>query len=252
MKKIGLIILAGGKGTRMNQEVPKVLTEINGVSLIEKLLGSVGKFFDKSDIYIVVGYKGEDVINKLNDEYNFIWQKEQLGTGHAVIQCREELKGRYENILILYGDTPFITEKTLKLLMDLHLDSNSIFSMITLKIDNFEKENAPYWKFGRIIRDEEDNVIKIIEFSDSTDYEKNITEINPAIYCVKDAWLWSNLDDIRNNNIQNEYYLTDLVFLANNQGLDIKTLQVNDNIELMGINSRDDLKIAKKSHKFDA
>ncbi|HNV97463.1 MAG TPA: NTP transferase domain-containing protein [bacterium] len=251
MKKIGLIILAGGRGTRMNQEIPKVLTEINGVSLIEKLLRGVEKFFDKFDIYIVVGYKGEDVINKLGSEYNFIWQREQLGTGHAVIQCKEKLKGKYENILILYGDTPFITEKTLRSLVDLHLEDNSIFSMITLKIENFENENILYWKFGRIIRDKSNNVTKIVEFKDSSEYEKNITEVNPAIYCVKDFWLWNNLDNIKNNNAQSEYYLTDLVFLANNQGIDIKTLRVNDSIELMGINSCNDLEIAKKSHKFD-
>lgn len=247
MQKIGVIILAGGKGTRMNQEIPKVLTEINGISLIEKLLQNVEKFFNKSDIYIVVGYKGEDVIEKLNNNYNFVWQREQLGTGHAVSQCEKELKGKYENILILYGDTPFITEKTLKSLVNLHIDNNSSFSMITLKIENFENENAPYLKFGRIIRNESNEVTKIVEFKDSTDEEKNVTEVNPAIYCIKDAWLWKNLESIGNNNAQNEYYLTDLVFMVNNQGIDIKTLQVNDNIELMGINSLDDLEIAKKS-----
>lgn len=247
-KDIGLIILAGGKGTRMNQEIPKVLTEINGICLIEKLLENVKKFFTKEYIYIVVGYKGQDVIDKLENQYNFVWQKEQLGTGHAVSECRENLQGKYKNILILYGDTPFITEKTLKSLVDLHLENESTFSMITLKIKDFENENSVYWKFGRIIRDENNKVIKIVEFKDANDEEKKVTEVNPAIYCVKDEWLWENLRQINNENAQKEYYLTDLVFLANKQGLDIKTLQVEDNVELMGINSADDLEIAKNSH----
>ncbi|HNZ86751.1 MAG TPA: NTP transferase domain-containing protein [bacterium] len=247
-EKIGIIILAGGKGTRMNQEIPKVLTEINGVTLIEKLLRNVEKFFDRKEINIVVGFKGEDVINKLQNRYNFIWQKEQLGTGHAVMQCRESLEGKYKSILILYGDTPFITENTLRNIIELHEENNYVFSMITLKLDNFENTNSLYWKFGRIIRDENGKVLMIVEFKDATEYEKNVTEVNPAIYCVKDDWLWNNLENIDNNNFQKEYYLTDLVFLANKQGVSMGTLIVRDNLELMGINSQEDLEIAKKIH----
>lgn len=247
---IGIIILAGGKGTRMNQEIPKVLTEIEGVSLIEKLLASVEKFFNKNDIHIVVGFKGEMVIDKLGNDYNFVWQREQLGTGHAVMQCREDLKNKYKSFLILYGDTPFIKEDTLKSIIDLHERNDLTFSMITLKIKDFKNENELYWKFGRIIRDERDRVLKIVEFKDASDEEKTVTEVNPAIYCVKDNWLWDNLESVSNKNAQNEYYLTDLVFLANNQGMEIGTLQVKDNIELMGINSTSDLEIAKKSHRL--
>lgn len=251
MQKIGIIILAGGKGTRMNQEIPKVLTKIDGVTLIEKLLASVEKFFDKSDIHVVVGFKGEMVVSRLGDQYNFVWQKEQLGTGHAVMQCKENLKNKYESFLILYGDTPFIKEDTLKSIIDLHEKNDFTFSMITLKIKDFENENELYWKFGRIIRDERGNVLKIVEFKDANDEEKKVTEVNPAIYCVKDNWLWDNLESVSNNNAQNEYYLTDLVFLANKENINIGTLQVNDNLELMGINSIDDLEIAKNSHKLN-
>ena len=119
-KNIGLIILAAGRGTRMNQEIPKVLTELNGISLIEKLLKSTENFFSKEDIYIVVGYKGQDVIDRLKNEYSFIWQKEQLGTGHAVKQCEDVLKNKYDNLLVLCGDMPFILDTTIGSIADTH------------------------------------------------------------------------------------------------------------------------------------
>lgn len=248
---LGLIILAGGKGSRMNQEIPKVLTSINGVSLIEKLLSSVEKFFLKQNISIVVGYKGEKIIEILGDKsssvgkYNFVWQKEQLGTAHAISQCRESLQDKYDNFLILYGDTPFIKEQTLKSVIDSHLNKNSIFTMITLKLENFENENLCYVKFGRIIRDQKNNIYKIVEYKDASDEEKKSTEVNPAIYCIENEWLWKNLDKINNENAQNEYYLTDLVSLAHDQKININTIIVRNNLELIGINTPEDLSIAK-------
>ncbi len=245
-KNIGLIILAGGKGTRMNQDIPKVLTELDGVCLIEKLLESVEKFFSKEDISIVVGYKGQEVIDRLKNQYNFVWQREQLGTGHAVSQCKDSLIGKYDSVLILYGDMPFITEETLKSIMDLHYEKDSIFTMITLKLKDFENENSVYWKFGRVIRNESGDVIKIVEFKDALEEEKKVTEVNPAIYCMKDNWLWKNLDNIKNNNSQSEYYLPDLVLIARDQQIQVQILALENNHELMGINTQEELNIAKR------
>ena len=249
MKNISIIILAAGKGTRMNADMPKVLTQLNNESLIKNLLKTVNKTEYSDSVSVVVGYKGENVIEKLGSEYNFIWQLEQLGTGHAVQQCETSLKNKAENHLILYGDVPFISLETINGAINLHQKEDSVLTMVTLKIKNFEDSNNAYWHFGRVIRNEKGDILKIVEFRDATDEEKKITEVNPAIYCVKDEWLWENLAKLKDNNSQGEYYLTDLVNLAHQQNLKINSFVVENGFEFMGINTKEDLELAQKIYK---
>ena len=249
MNKISIIILAAGQGTRMNAGQPKVLTQLNDESLIENLLKTISKTEYSNSVSVVVGYQGEKVIDRLGDKYKFIWQREQLGTGHAVQQCETSLKNKAEDHLILYGDVPFISSKTIKGIINLHQKENSILTMVTLKIKDFEGSNQTYWHFGRVIRKEQGNILKIIEFKDTNEEEKKITELNPAIYCVQDKWLWDNLNKLKNNNNQAEYYLTDLVNLAHQQGLKVNSFTVKDNFELMGVNTKEDVKLAQKIYQ---
>lgn len=245
MEKISIIILAAGKGTRMNHYRPKVLTQLNGESLIENLLKTVNKTECSDSVSVVVGYEGQSVIDKLGDKYNFVWQKEQLGTGHAVQQCEDSLKNKYDSHLILYGDVPFISFDTIQDIIKMHQDKSSILTMVTLKLPDFEGIHSIYSHFGRIIR-EENEIAKIVEFKDASEEEKKVTELNPAIYCIKDEWLWQNLDKIKSNNNQKEYYLTDLVNLAHEQNIKINSFVIDDGFELMGINTKEDLELAKK------
>ncbi len=256
MKDISLMILAAGKGTRMGKPLPKVLIQLDGETLIENLLKSIKQTEYSNSVSIVIGFQGEKVIDRLGnksphlkqgsgDKYNFIWQKEQLGTGHAVQQCEESLKGKYDSHLILYGDVPFISPKTIQGIIDLHKENSSVLAMVTLKLPDFDDMHNVYYHFGRIIRDKDNEIIKIVEFKDTTEQERNITEVNPAIYCVDDSWLWENLNKIKNYNHQNEYYLTDLVDLAHQQGIKVNSLIVNDGFELMGVNTKDELEVAK-------
>ena len=246
MEKISIIILAAGKGTRMNPYQPKVLTQLNGESLIENLLKTINKTESSDSVSIVIGYKGQSVIDKLGDKYNYIWQKEQLGTGHAVQQCKSSLENKYDSHLILYGDVPFISLDTIQDIIRMHQDKNSILTMVTLKLPDFEGIHSIYSHFGRIIRDDNEEIAKIIEFKDANQEEKKVTELNPAIYCVKDEWLWKNLDKIKSNNNQREYYLTDLVNLAHEQNIKINSFVIDDGFELMGINTKEDLELARK------
>lgn len=246
-KGFSIIILAAGKGVRMNQDIPKVLTELdNGNCLIENLLSNIKNTNYIDDVSVVVGFKGQDVISRLKNKYRFIWQRETLGTGHAVMQCQEELKGHYKNHLILYGDTPFISPETIENVINIHKENYSIFSILTLKLDNFEDINKCYFNFGRIVRDSDGEISKIVEFKDASDEEKNITEVNPAIFCIKDDWLWENLNKINSNNSQREYYLTDLIELAHNQNIKIKSFVSKNNFEFIGVNTIDQLDFAKK------
>jgi len=249
MKNISIIILAAGKGTRMNVGHPKVLTQLNGESLIENLLKTVNKTEYSNSVSVVVGYQGEEVIKRLGDEHNFVWQKEQLGTGHAVQQCENSLKDKYDSHLVLYGDVPFISLDTIQNIIKMHQEKESVLTMVTLKLSDFEEIHHIYSHFGRIIRNKEDQIVKIVEFKDASEEEKKITELNPAIYCVKDGWLWENLDKIKSNNNQSEYYLTDLVNLAHQQDIKINSFVINDGFELMGVNTKEDLELAQKIYR---
>lgn len=246
-KELSIIILAAGKGVRMNQDIPKVLTMLdNGNCLIENLLENIKETSYIKNVSVVVGFKGQNVIDKLGNKYNYIWQRETLGTGHAVIQCRNELKGHYNSHLILYGDMPFISPETIENIVNIDMEDDSIFSILTLQLNNFEDINSCYMNFGRIVRDSDGEIIKIVEFKDATDEEKKITEVNPAIFCIKDEWLWENLDKINSNNSQKEYYLTDLIALAHNQNIKIKSFISKNNFEFIGINTIEQLDFAKK------
>jgi bifunctional UDP-N-acetylglucosamine pyrophosphorylase / glucosamine-1-phosphate N-acetyltransferase len=248
MKNISIIILAAGRGTRMNADQPKVLTQLNGESLIENLLKTVNKTEHSDSVSVVVGYKGESVIDRLGDKYNFVWQKEQLGTGHAVQQCEDSLKDKNDSHLILYGDVPFISLDTIQNIIKMHQDKDSVLTMVTLKLPDFEGQRNMYSNFGRIIRDD-DKIVKIVEFKDASEEEKKVTELNPAIYCIKDEWLWENLNKIKSNNNQKEYYLTDLVNLAHEQDIKVNSFVIEDDLELMGINTKEDLELAQKIYK---
>jgi bifunctional UDP-N-acetylglucosamine pyrophosphorylase / glucosamine-1-phosphate N-acetyltransferase len=249
MKNISIIILAAGKGTRMNSDQPKVLTRLNGKSLIENLLKTINKTEYSDSVSIVVGYKGEKVIQKLGDQYNYIWQREQLGTGHAVQQCGNSLKDKFQDHLILYGDVPFISLDTIQNIIKTHQDQKSILTMVTLKLSDFNGIHKTYYHFGRIVRDEQGELLKIVEFKDASEKEKKSTEVNPAIYCVNDHWLWENLEKLKDDNNQSEYYLTDLVTFAHEQGIKVKSVVVKDQFELMGINTKEDIKLAQNIYR---
>jgi len=246
MADLSIIVLAAGQGTRMNADHPKVLTKLNSQTLIENLLVNIKQAGYLDSVSIVIGFQGQKVIDLLGSDFNYVWQKQQLGTGHAVQQCQKFLQGKFKSHLILYGDVPFISAETIKKIINLHREKDSVLSILTFKILNFKNDYQSYYHFGRIIRDQQEEVIKIVEFKDASEEEKKITELNPAIYCVQDEWLWKNLNKLENNNNQQEYYLTDLVKLASEQGLKINSLVIEDSLEFIGVNTEEDLKLAQE------
>lgn len=237
-----IIILAAGKGTRMNSDLPKVLFPINNRPMIKYLLDSViSSGLDERPI-IVVSPSNKDVIKKGLDEYdlNFAIQFDQLGTGNAVLSAKDFITHDIENILVLYGDHPFISSKSIENIVKNH---KGVLSMMTVNLDDFSDWRKNFYHWGRIIR-KNNEIEEIVEFKDASDEVKNIKEVNPAIFCFNKKWLFENINNIKNNNNQKEYYLTDLVKIAFNSGERVNSFVI-DPREAMGINSPEELEIAK-------
>lgn len=238
-----IVILAGGKGTRMGGTVPKVLVMLKDKPVILYLLEEIQKINQLVKPVIVSGYMSEKVRGVLGEDYLYALQKEQLGTAHALLSAKEKITG--ENILVLLGDMPFIKAESLKSLVRLHQETNAVFSMLTSTVPNFEGEYQSLAQFGRIKHDAVGNIITSIEVRDASEDELKITEINPSIYMFNTKWLWENLVKVKNDNAQKEYYLTDLVQIAASQGQQIQNASINPK-EIIGINNIEDLKQAER------
>lgn len=240
-----VVILAGGKGTRMKQDIPKVLTFLGDKVLIEYILSSVNKCNFKIKPLVVIGYKGELVKERLGKEVIYVEQKEQLGTGHAVFCSKNNFSENAKNIMILYGDMPNIKKETIIKLAEMQDNSDAVLSMMTVNVPDFLDFRKCFYAFGRIVRDENKKIKKIVELRDTNNNEKNITELNPSLFCFNKDWLLKNLNNLKNNNSQKEYYLTDLVGIAINEGCKINSLSVDSN-ECIGINTFEELKRAEE------
>ncbi len=239
MKKVKAVILAGGKGTRMKSELPKVLHKVYDRCIIDYVCDSCKQAGIK-DISIVVGYKSEQVIEHIGEKKaNFFVQKEQLGTGHAVMQAKDNIKDD-DLVIVINGDMPLISSFTIK----------SFISF--LQLGNFEGAlaSAVFDKtpnYGRIIRDREGNFSKIVEQKDCNEEQLEIDEVNIGLYCFKGKYLLDSFSKLNNDNAQKEYYITDIPYHIMNAGGRVGVYMIQDSDETQGINSRSDLSIVTKT-----
>ena len=241
-----VIILAAGKGTRMGADVPKPLVEVAGRPMVEHLLDNVrDSGIDEQPVLIVAPDSIEQFRNFCSDEHcEYVVQEEQLGTGHAT-QVAQPACGGAETIVVLYGDHPFISSELLQKLEHSHQESDAVIMMMTTKVPNFKKEYAGFERWGRIIRDGSGRIASIREAKDASEEELAINELNPAIYAFDADWLWENLSLLKNTNASEEYYLTDLVEIAIESGLDVLTIQAKP-FEVVGINTPEELERAEE------
>jgi UDP-N-acetylglucosamine diphosphorylase/glucosamine-1-phosphate N-acetyltransferase len=238
-KKFCALILAAGKGTRMKSDLAKVLHVLNGKPLLHYSIVAA-KEAGAEKIVAVIGHQADDVREKFsNSGCIFVDQKPQLGTGHAVLKAKDVLADYKGLTVILCGDVPLLKPATIKSLVDNHLTAKAVVSVLTAI-------PPPPHAYGRIVKDEKGNVLKIVEHKDATKDEKKIGEINTGIYCVDTQFLFSALGKVTNDNQQREYYLTDIVEIARREDVAVKSLIASDYVEVMGINTLEELSRAEK------
>ena len=246
MKDTIALILAAGKGTRMKSRLPKVLHRVGGVPMVEQVLRTVKAAGTRRQI-VVVGFGGEMVQEYLGNEAETVMQKEQLGTGHAVLQAEALLKDEQGTLLVTCGDTPLVTKDTFASLLDWHEKSGAAATILTAHMPDPTG-------YGRIIRDEAGQVVKIVEQKDGTPEELAVDEVNAGIYCFDLSLLWQMLHNVNNNNAQGEYYLTDIIGMLVNAGKVVSAFAAPDYKETLGVNSRQQLAAAEqvlRSRKLD-
>mgnify|MGYP001356954565 CR=1 FL=1 len=210
MSNLVAIILAAGKGTRMKSKLPKVLHKIGGQPMVAHVLEAAEQAGAKEQV-VVVGFGAEQVEEFIGSRAKIVVQKEQLGTGHAVLQTKGLLGSAQGTALILCGDTPLLEGAELKKFYEAHLKTGAGVSVLTAETEN------PFG-YGRILRDSQGLVTGIVEEKDATAEQKKINEINTGIYCVQLPLLFELLATISNANAQGEYYLTDILTKAAAKG----------------------------------
>ena len=242
--KFRIVILAAGKGTRMKQDIPKALTPVGGKPILRHLLESIEASGLESNPVIVIGKDSPKLGEMIGMSCSHAIQEEQLGTGHAV-RCAREFVTDADALIVLYGDHPFLSSSTLQRIASTHSDLAAHVTMATTTLPSTGGWYQAFEKWGRILRDVSGRVIGNRQFKDASDEEKQILERDPALFCFKTDWLWEKLSQLKNENAQGEYYLTDLVAMAFAEGIEIPTVSIPPE-EAIGINTPEEREIAEQ------
>jgi bifunctional UDP-N-acetylglucosamine pyrophosphorylase/glucosamine-1-phosphate N-acetyltransferase len=237
MKDFAAVILAAGKGTRMNEglasPIPKVMFKIANKPMVEYGVENM-ESLGINPIVLVVGYKKELVMEYFGDRVEYTFQTEQLGTGHAVSCAKDVLQNKSENLIVFYGDNPLFKKETINKLIELFNKEKPAIAMLTAQVPD------PF-NYGRIIRNDSGNIIANVEQTDCTEAQKQIKEINPCFYIFRSDFLWQHLSDLATKNTLAQYYLTDLIKIAVNSGEKVIGLKIADYRESLGVNNPDQL-----------
>jgi bifunctional UDP-N-acetylglucosamine pyrophosphorylase/glucosamine-1-phosphate N-acetyltransferase len=232
-----VVILAAGLGTRMKSGLAKALHPLADRPLVQHVLNA-SRAVDPGKIIIVLGHQADRVRAAVNGyKLEFVLQYEQLGTGHAVRQAKEAIVGAAGPVMVLSADTPLLTGKTLKAVLELHQKSRAAITLVAASVDD------PYG-YGRVVRGKAGSV-RIVEEKDATTAQKKIKEINAGIYCFEKKFLLESLDALGKDNAQGEYYLPDTVARAGKKKLRVSTFICTDPDEVLGVNTRQDLSRAE-------
>jgi bifunctional UDP-N-acetylglucosamine pyrophosphorylase/glucosamine-1-phosphate N-acetyltransferase/UDP-N-acetylglucosamine pyrophosphorylase len=236
---VGAIILAAGKGTRMKSDIAKVLHKVADKSMVAHVIDCAGNV-GLDNIYVVIGHQAQKVKDEVNKYFkvHFVIQEELLGTGDAVKTAIPGLKSGIKDVLVLCGDVPLIKENTLRNLIDGHKKNQSKISVLATKVDDPTG-------YGRIVLDEHHNLLCIKEEAEASENEKKIKRVNTGIYCFDKEFLISAIDEIRPDNNQAEYYLTDIVEIAQKRYEKIRVMTMDDSRQVMGVNTLEELEKAE-------
>lgn len=238
MSNLKVVILAAGQGTRMKSKVPKVLHKVLDKTMVDYVIDA-SQEAGAEDICVVVGHQSKMVKSMIGPRVKFALQKEQLGTGHAVMQAGDFINEG--NILVLCGDTPLITAETIKKLNELHNEENNDATVVSMLV------NDPTG-YGRIVR-VDNEFSKIVEQKDATDEQASIREVNTGVYIFKGEALKAAFEKLTNNNSQGEYYLTDTLEIIKKNGGKVDVMVADDSDEFIGVNSKLQLSQATETMK---
>jgi bifunctional UDP-N-acetylglucosamine pyrophosphorylase/glucosamine-1-phosphate N-acetyltransferase len=235
-----IIVLAAGKGSRMGSDLPKVLVPFNNQTMIDHVLEQVYQTGEQQPL-IVVGHQSTAVENHCGSNCRYVLQEEQKGTGHAVLVTEDYLKDNVKHVLVVYGDQPLVTSESMKK-MFLPLSVGVKLVLATALIENDDLFTRHFYNYGRIIRDDKGAIIKIVEAKDATKEERKVREVNVGFMAFDKVWGFNNLHSLTTDNAQGEYYLTDLVSRAFQQGLEIDSVQLSQT-EALGANTPEQLEV---------
>lgn len=241
--KFKFVILAAGKGKRMNSDIPKALTLVGGKPILQYLHDAISASKIDGDPIVVIGPERIQLCESFGGSCDYAVQEEQLGTGHAVLVTKD-IVGDTDALVVINGDQPLISAKALHKLTVRHVERGNIITMMTTKVPSFNDWFQAFRQWGRILRGKDGHIKGIREFKDCTDEEKRITELNPSLFCFDTKWLWKNIESLETKNAQGEYYLTDLIALAVSQNEKLSSIDVAPE-EVLGINTQEERDIVE-------
>lgn len=239
---VKIAILAAGQGTRMKSDLPKVLVPVQGEPMIKHLVRSAIRSGVDSNPVIITSPDNMDMIKSSLSDFDcrYAIQAEQLGTGHALSCAIGQIDEQAEYVISFYGDHPFVRPETIRKIAQAPA---SIITLATVSLEDFQDWRQNFHHWGRIVRDH-GQISTITEYKDADDDTRNIKEVNPGFYRFDNNWLWRNIISLKNDNAQGEYYLTDLIKLAFDQGGKVDTIPIPPE-EAIGINSLEELAAAE-------
>ncbi|MGG1657893.1 bifunctional UDP-N-acetylglucosamine diphosphorylase/glucosamine-1-phosphate N-acetyltransferase GlmU [Brevibacillus sp. NRS-1366] len=230
MSKIHAVVLAAGQGTRMKSKLYKVLHPVCGKPMVQHVVDTLADM-QVEDIVVVVGHGADTVRAKLGEGVTYALQEEQLGTAHAVSQAAPFLQDKEGITFLLYGDVPLLSAQTLSALLTYHNEQQAAATVLTAVLPDPTG-------YGRIVRNESGEVLRIVEHKDASDEERAIQEINTGIYCYDNRKMWKALAEVKNDNVQGEYYVTDCIGILRDAGEKVAAFKAVDPDETMGVNDR--------------
>lgn len=240
MKSIRAIVPAAGKGSRLQKvsgDMPKAMFSVGNRPMLEYVLDNIS-FIDKKDTYIVVGCGKEKIIDHFGDPYCYVEQKQQLGTGHAVMECAKEFEGFAGTVLITFGDMPLFRYEEMEAMCRQHIQNGADCTLMTAA-----NESLNMW--ARVIRDEKGCFMGIVEGKDCTPEQQAIKELFSGVMVFNSKSLFRVLPEIGCANVQKEYYITEVPELMVKKGMNVETYFTKDGDDLRGINTPEDLEICE-------
>lgn len=239
-----VIIMAGGKGTRMNMtDMPKTMIPLAGRPIVEHIVDAAQEAVPETKPVVIVGFQGHTIVEYFGDRIVVAEQKEQLGTGHAVACAAPLLRDRDDigNVIVIAGDQPLISAETIRTIMEHHETEEETITLGTVVVPDFEGMNTHLLHYGRIVRRGDGSVERIVEYKDATEEEHAIREVNTSIYCFNAPWLWEHLEKLGSDNASQEYYITDLIGMAMDEGKKIRAIALPRPEEGLNVNTPEHL-----------